>query len=204
MADVCVLGVDPGFASVGYAVLRLESEGETLLRLGVVRTEKAAAKRNVKASEDNVSRARELAEAFQGLLDAHDIRLICAETMSYPRNSASAAKMALCWGVLAAISQQRGIPIVQATPQEVKKAVTGKKDASKEEVMAAVRRVHPVLEAPAGKRPPLLADVAPSLWEHPYDAVASVVACRGSEVFMLARRMASTCAGSTASSSPAT
>ena len=205
MADFHVLGIDPGFASIGWSVVRLDGQGEALVAVGVIRTEKSAAKRNVRASEDNLERAKEIAAELRALIDQYRVQLICAETMSYPRNSAAAAKMAMCWGVLAALAHQYGVPIAQATPQEVKKAVTGKKDASKEEVQEAVKRLYPVLAEAVTRNggPYVLRDVPRSLWEHPYDATAAVVACRESEVFLLARRMAS-CADSTRSSSPAT
>lgn len=205
MADFHVLGIDPGFASIGWSVVRIAATGEHLVDLGVIRTEKSAAKRNVRASEDNLERAKEIALEIQDLIGKYRIQLVCAETMSYPRNSSAAAKMAMCWGVMAAIAQQHKIPIAQATPQEVKKAVTGRKDASKEEVQEAVRGLFQPLQGAEAKHggPYILRAVPRSLWEHPYDATAAVVACRESEVFLLARRMAS-CADSTRSSSPAT
>lgn len=177
-----VLGLDPGFASIGFAVVRL---GQTLevVKVGVIRTKKSDAKRNVRASEDNLERAKEIAEAIQELLREYDFKLVCAETMSYPRNSAAAAKMAMCWGVLAAVSQQHGLPVAQATPQEVKKAVCNKRDASKEDVQKAVTTLFPSIGG-------LLDDTPRSMWEHPHDALAAVVACASSEVFLLARRMA--------------
>jgi crossover junction endodeoxyribonuclease RuvC len=200
VSDFHVLGIDPGFASIGWSVVRVDAAGEHLVALGVIRTEKSSAKRNVRASEDNLERAKEIALEIQDLIGKYRIQLVCAETMSYPRNSSAAAKMAMCWGVMAALAQQHKIPIAQATPQEVKKAVTGRKDASKEDVQEAVRGLFPALQGREAKHggPYILRAVPRSLWEHPYDATAAVVACRESEVFLLARRMAS-CAGSTGS-----
>ena len=205
MTEFFVLGIDPGFASIGWSVIRMDASGESLVELGVIRTEKSTAKRNVRASEDNLERAKEIAQELRALIDKYRVQLICAETMSYPRNSSAAAKMAMCWGVLAALAGQYNIPIAQATPQEVKKAVTGKKDASKEEVQEAVRALFTSLQGGEAKHggPYVLRAVPRSLWEHPYDATAAVIACRESEVFLLARRMVS-CAASTKSSSPAT
>ena len=70
--------------------------GEKLqpMKMGVIRTEKSSAKRQVRASEDNLDRAKEIAEEIQKLVKDYNIQLICAETMSYPRNSSAAAKMA--------------------------------------------------------------------------------------------------------------
>ena len=58
--------------------------------------------------------------------------------MSFPRNASTAGKMSICWGVLAAIAEARGLPIVQASPQALKRAVTGSSSASKDEVEFAL------------------------------------------------------------------
>lgn len=197
-----ILGIDPGFASVGVAVVALGDTpaNDCPIKLDVIRTKKADTKRKVRASDDNLGRAKEIAAELQKILTLYPASLICAETMSYPRNAAAAAKMAICWGVLAAIAQQRHIPITQASPQEVKKALCGRKDASKEEVQDALQTMFPAMLT--GKDN-LCARIPASVQEHPYDALAAVIACRDSEVFLLARRMAS-CAVSTESSSPAT
>lgn len=192
MSDLYVLGLDPGFASVGYAVVRITRDSEQPVKLGIIRTEKSSGKRNVRASDDNLERAKEIAAELQAIVRQYDVKLICAETMSYPRNAAAAAKMAMCWGVLAALAHQHSIPVAQATPQEVKKALCHKKDASKEEVQEAVRRVFTGFFSEEVKPgvPLPLSNIPKSLWEHPCDALATVVACRESEVLLLVRRMA--------------
>lgn len=184
-----VLGIDPGFASIGYAIVAIgpDADRDCPVKMGLIKTSKSSAKRNVRASEDNLDRAKEIAAELQKLLTLYPATLICAETMSYPRNAAAAAKMAMCWGVLAAIAQQKHLPLTQASPQEVKKAVCGKKDASKTDVQQALGALFPAQLTGSGH---LCSKVPPSAQEHPYDALAAVIACRDSEVFLLARRMA--------------
>lgn len=179
-----VIGVDPGFASIGYAVVRIEPEFEVVEALGVIRTEKSDAKRNVMASDDNLRRAREIYEAVRGILTPSPFA-ICAETMSFPRNSGAAAKVAMCWGVIASLSAEKGIPVVQASPQEIKKVLCGARGASKEEVQEAVLKRYPenvVLRELTG--------IIPSQREHAFDAVAAVVACLKSDVMRVARSKA--------------
>lgn len=186
--SVPILGVDPGFASIGYTVATLNREGpETPILMGVFRTDKSNAKKNVLASDDNVRRAREISEFLRGLLRNQpygQIRAICAETMSFPRSASVAAKMAMCWGVLAALSEEYDIPVLQATPQDLKKHVTGVKTASKEDIQRALDKEFGVKVLKG-----LTSEVTGSLLEHPYDALGAIVACRDSEVLRLARRM---------------
>jgi Holliday junction resolvasome RuvABC endonuclease subunit len=112
----------------------------------------------------------------------HNVRAIAAEAMSFPRNASNSAKMALCWGVLASIAEARGLPIVQTSPQALKRAVTGSATADKAEVQFGLLRrfgndVEELFIGPDGLR------------EHAFDALAAVVACLDSEPLRLARSM---------------
>lgn len=188
MSDVPILGIDPGFANCGYAVVMLNADGSLKpVTMGVFETDKSTAKRNVLASDDNVRRSREIYRFLRDLLreGPHGlIRAICAETMSFPRNASTSAKMALCWGVVAALSEEFDIPVLQATPQGLKLAVCGDKSASKEDIKKA-------LDKKFGKAvlTGLCKETTSSKQEHPFDALGAVVACSDSEVLRLARRM---------------
>jgi Holliday junction resolvasome RuvABC endonuclease subunit len=87
----------------------------------------------------------------------------------------------MAWGVLVAVAKRRSLPIVQATPQEVKRAVTGSKTASKVEVQNALELLYPTAPAWPTRK---------ALVEHAADALAVVVACLDAPVIGLARRMA--------------
>lgn len=174
-----VLGIDPGFASMGVAVVDVTEHGVGVITLDVIRTQKDDRKRRTLASDDNVRRAREIAGR---LFEAH-IGAICAEAMSFPRNSSAAAKMALSWGVICALAQVRDVPIVQASPQQIKQAVTGSKTASKLDVEAAL------LKRYGNQIEQLVAHLPDSQHEHAFDALAAVVACLDSDVLRMARRV---------------
>lgn len=177
------LGLDPGFACLGYAVVELTGTTISVKTLGIIRTEKSDKKRKVLASDDNLRRARELVRAFHPI--AEGTVAICAEAMSFPRNSSAAAKVAMCWGVVACLSELMDVPIVQVSPKELKRAVCGNATASKEEVAKALdqRFGRTFAEELVGK------GVAPSFHEHPYDALGAVVASLESEVLRMARRL---------------
>jgi crossover junction endodeoxyribonuclease RuvC len=181
---VAVLGIDPGFASCGVALVRLMPIDEKVVALAVIRTVKDNAKRRTYAADDNLRRARELHRVIDDLIVANGVRAIAAEAMSFPRNASNSAKMALCWGVLVSIAEARGLPIVQASPQALKRAVTGSTTASKDEVeFALLKRFGNDLEdlftGPDGQR------------EHAFDALAAVVACLDSDVLRALRPRAS-------------
>lgn len=173
------LGVDPGLAHFGWGLVDVSGSKFEVVSAGCIVTEKSDKKRKVLSADDNVRRAQQLARALERIItfSGSSVRLICAESMSMPRHSSSAGKLAMSWGVVAALSAFHGIPLVQASPQEIKIATAGKKSASKEEVQAAVCRELPGAEAVVSKAVSRAADL-----EHPYDALAAVWACRHSQL----------------------
>jgi Holliday junction resolvasome RuvABC endonuclease subunit len=194
---VAVLGSDPGFSMFGWSVVGFSPSPDELmdlvpqaelmdlvpLELGLIRTEKSAKKRSVRAADDNTRRAQEIVRELQKLFVRYQIKAICAESMSFPRNASVAAKMALSWGVLATLSVVHGVPILQASPKEVKVALTGNGSASKLEVQRALdarfdRRFSEEMQERGLSR---------TTHEHPYDALAAVVACESESVMTLLR-----------------
>ena len=160
-----LLGIDPGFASLGYAVVDLLPRPH-VVAFGVFSTSKTTTKQKVLAVEDNVRRTIAIAQQLRALATfAPRTIAICAEAMSFPRSSSVAAKLALTWGALSGLSEAARIPILQASPQQVKVAVCGVKTATKEEVQAAVVQLYPEVAA-------MRAGIAKGGWEHPHDALA--------------------------------
>jgi crossover junction endodeoxyribonuclease RuvC len=180
-----VLGVDPGFAKIGWSVSGLTSKGFDPIDMGLITTKKSDKKLKVLASDDNVRRGREISQAFGEILTTHQVVAICAEAKSFPRNASAAAKVAICWGILIQLSVQFDIPLIQARPQEIKTKLCGKANASKKEIQAAVDQMFG-----KDKILQLVEGIGRSTLEHPYDSVATVVACSDSEVLRLARKMA--------------
>jgi len=190
MSSVLVMGIDPGFSSLGYAFVRLGQTDTVPVRMGLIRTKKSSKKLKVLASDDNFRRSKEIVEALDRVIaeveaqDVGHLRTICVESMSFPRNSSSAAKVAMVWGILAKMSVDTGIPVLQARPQEIKETLCHKANASKVEVRRACETIF-------GKDllDELVKAVPESSREHPYDGLAAVVACLGSETVRLVRKM---------------
>ncbi len=197
MSSAQILGIDPGFASLGYAVLNLDATGPTVATLGVLRTAKTDKKHRVLAADDNVRRCRELALPLAQLMlsgavgyvappagvagfvermrTTSTLSLVCAEKMSFPRNASAAAKMAMSWGMIVAYLHHHGLPLIQASPQDVKRRVTGSSSASKEEVQKAlIKRFGRGLLR-------MLKGIPEGQHEHAFDALAAAVACLDSE-----------------------
>lgn len=183
MNDIRILGLDPGFANCGYAEIQLHPDREEVISLGVIRTKKSSAKKNILSTDDNFDRLQEIAKELKWMLDNRkQIKAICAESMSYPPNASAAAKMAMVWGVIATLSLTYSIPVLQVSPQRIKKAVCGNNDASKEDIETELIEMY-------SPRPDLLDGTPRSKREHAFDGLGAIVACLDNPVILMARKM---------------
>ena len=178
-----VIGYDPGLRNFGWATVYFDKHGEpTLTDCNVWCTTPSDTKLRVLAGEDNFRRARELYKNIDSLMRKVEPVAVCIEGMSFPQNPSAAVKLALSWGALAAACTVYHLPTVHPSPQQIKKHVCDKRNASKLEVEEAVKELDPacatVLDrVPKGRR------------EHAVDAYASVLTSLESDVIQLARKM---------------
>lgn len=181
-----LLGLDPGFASFGWALLHVgRHPGEdVVLGADVIHTEKSAKKREVRASDDNVRRTRALLSALTALVDEHEPFAFAAESFSPPRHASNAAKVAFAWGMVTTLAHftHDGLPVLQCSPQELKLAVCGSRSASKQAIEDALAARYPGARTTLGK-------IRKDDLEHVWDAVGAAHACLDTEVVRMARGM---------------
>jgi len=179
---VLVLGIDPGFASLGYALVRVWRDGRKAVvkDIGVAKTKKAHKKLRVRASEDNVQRIRLLVRAIRDKFSREDVVMVACESMSWPRNAGAAAKVALAWGAIVTLAEMLDLPIVQASPQEIKHEMTGAKSATKDAVREAATEGTTGVDWSKFNKGDL---------EHMGDALGAALTCLDSEVARVALRL---------------
>lgn len=161
-----VLGIDPGFAHLGLSIYQPSTC--SVKAWTVVETEKSKNK-TLLAREDNVDRFSTWAKGFISFVDPYlpHIVAVCSEGMSQPRAAGAAAKLFMSWGGILMWSHERNLPFFQVSPQELKKFFCGKKDASKDEMIAALKGYPVNLPAWATRK---------TLHEHQADAACSSIA----------------------------
>jgi len=145
---VIVLGIDPGTAAMGYGIV--ESTGGRLrsIDFGVI------------ATSPDTGLPDRLLEAHAGiarLLVAHAPEVVAVERLFFSRNAQTAFAVGQARGIVLLAAAQAGVPVVEATPNEVKSAIAGYGAADKEQVQ---RMVQVVLEL---SRPPTPDDAADAL-----------------------------------------
>ena len=147
-----VVGVDPGFASMGYALLELQSGYPVFVGAGVIRTRKST--RKVLSCDDNFERTaelyRELKRRSGGAL------LFAVEAESWTRMP-SDKLIGLARGALYGLATEMDVPLEQYSPQDVKDCIEGKRSASKQDIERTMLDGHVELGAyldalPKGQR----------------------------------------------------
>jgi crossover junction endodeoxyribonuclease RuvC len=125
------LGIDPGTATTGYGLVRLNPDGELVaVKYGVILTPK----------EDSASaRLETIYDRMRDLLKEHKPDTAAVEKLYFARNVTTALAVGQARGVVMLSIQQAGIEAFEYTPKEIKNAVTGHGGADKRQVQEMVR-----------------------------------------------------------------
>ena len=127
-----VLGVDPGSVHTGYGVLEIEGKRERLIEFGVL---------DLEAQDDHTLRLRHIYERLTKVIERSLPDECAIEMPVYGRNPQSMLKLGRAQAAAMLAVLNRGIPVTQYTPSEVKKSVTGNGNAAKEQVWYMVRSI---------------------------------------------------------------
>lgn len=127
-----IVGIDPGTATCGYGVVRMEASRLIPISHGVFSTPPKMAME---------MRLQKIYEEFQELLNHHSPHCIAVEKLFFNKNVTTAITVAQARGVILLAAAIKGIPVVEYTPLEVKQAVVGYGKAEKKQVQYMVQRL---------------------------------------------------------------
>ncbi len=134
-----ILGVDPGYAIVGYGVVRVQNSRYQPLEHGAIVT---------KADDIFVRRLEIIYDSLTQVLEKWKPDAISIEKLYFQNNQKTAIGVAEARGVILLAAQKAGVPIFEYTPLQVKMAVTGYGQAQKPQVMEMTRRLLCLKEVP--------------------------------------------------------
>jgi crossover junction endodeoxyribonuclease RuvC len=136
---VIVLGIDPGTAALGYGIVERKAGRLREVDHGCLVT-----------SPDLGLPDRLLAihSLIDELLSLHQPHLLCIERLFFSRNVQTAFGVGQARGVVLLAAAQHGTPVREATPNEVKSAITGYGAADKEQVQRMVQLVLGMADVP--------------------------------------------------------
>ncbi len=141
-----ILGIDPGYAIVGFGILSAAGGRQELIRCGAINTE---------AGVPMPQRLLRIAEDLESLMTQFKPDVMAIEELFFNNNITTGIGVAQARGVIVMTAAKLGVPIAEYNPSQVKQAVVGYGKAEKQQVMEMTKRL---LRLPAVPKPDDAAD----------------------------------------------
>lgn len=126
-----ILGIDPGTRNMGYALISLENGKISLIEAGLIKMK----------AEDLQFQIPQMVEGLDKIFSNYTIDEVALEDIFYAHNPATTIKLAQFRGAIMLKLIQEFGQFSEYTALQVKKALTGKAKASKEQVNFMVKRL---------------------------------------------------------------
>jgi crossover junction endodeoxyribonuclease RuvC len=134
-----ILGIDPGFARVGWAIMDAQSSKYNLRNCGCVETSK-----DMPSDERLVDVYKQVCK----LIKKYKPGALAIEELFFTNNAKTAFKVGEARGVIILSGAIQDIPIFSYTPLQVKIAVTGYGNADKPQVGRMLKAILKLREMP--------------------------------------------------------
>jgi Holliday junction resolvasome RuvABC endonuclease subunit len=100
-------------------------------------------KRKLREADDDIRRLEEIRVAFRGILGEACPDVVAFERVPRLRNPSATRNCALAWSAMWTICREAGLPVLVYDTDEIKVKVTGKKQASKAQMVKALKKIFP-------------------------------------------------------------
>ncbi len=134
-----ILGIDPGYAIVGFGVVSYQGVDFLPLEYGAITTA---------AGVRFAARLATIYDDLQALLRQFQPDCIAIERLYFTSNQKTVIDVAQARGVIVLCAEQHQIPLYEYTPLQVKQAVVGYGKAEKRQVMEMTRRILKLQQVP--------------------------------------------------------
>lgn len=127
-----ILGVDPGYATIGYGVIEKEKGGLRALDYGVIKTP---------PDEMIAVRLAMIDEAMSAIMEKYSPECVSVEELFFNTNITTGIKVAHARGVILLNAVKTCGRLYEYTPLQIKQALTGNGRADKHQVQYMVKTV---------------------------------------------------------------
>jgi crossover junction endodeoxyribonuclease RuvC len=136
---VKVFGIDPGSERTGYGCVESDGTRHRVVACGAIATPSRAT---------FPEKLLAIHRSLTALLAECEPAVVAIENVFYATNVRSALKLGHARGVAVLAAVERGLPVVEYTPAEIKRAVVGYGRAEKQQVQEMVRLLLGLAEVP--------------------------------------------------------
>ena len=139
MKKIRILGIDPGYAIVGFGVLDYDGVNFSPIEYGAVLTE---------AGVPFPERLRAIHEDIEFIFNKFKPDCMAIERLYFTTNQKTAIDVAQARGITVLSAAIRNVPVSEYTPRQVKLAVTGYGKAEKKQVMEMTKSILGLAQIP--------------------------------------------------------
>ncbi|MCH5188994.1 MAG: crossover junction endodeoxyribonuclease RuvC [Oscillospiraceae bacterium] len=125
-----ILGIDPGYAIVGWGVIEYNANKFSVIDYGAVTTE---------AKTPFNDRLKQVYDGIDAIMKRYSPQALAIEKLFYNTNAKTVIDVAQARGVINLAAVQNNIPIFEYTPLQVKQSVVGYGRAEKKQVQEMTR-----------------------------------------------------------------
>ncbi len=134
-----ILGIDPGYAIVGFGVLDYNQHDFKTIEYGAIYTE---------AHTDFSGRLKSIFDDMEFIIEKYKPDCMSIERLYFTTNQKTAIDVAQARGVIILAAARKGLPVYEYTPLQVKQSVVGYGKAEKKQVMDMTKRILKLYEVP--------------------------------------------------------
>ncbi len=127
-----ILGIDPGYAIVGWGIIDYTAGKFSVVEYGAITTE---------AGTPMPERLQEVFHGLEYVIEKHNPVAISVEQLFFTTNQKTAISVAQARGVIILAAQLHHLTIHEYTPLQVKQSVVGYGKAEKRQVMDMTKRI---------------------------------------------------------------
>ena len=139
LKKIRILGIDPGYAIVGFGVLDYDGVRFTPIEYGAVLTE---------AGTPFPERLKAIHEDVEFIFSKFKPDCMAVERLYFTTNQKTAIDVAQARGITVLSAATRNVPVSEYTPLQVKQSVTGYGKAEKKQVMEMTRQLLGLAQIP--------------------------------------------------------
>ncbi len=138
--EVSVLGVDPGLNCTGWGLVIAARGSQKLAASGAIQTN---------ARMDFLKRLDQIYQQLSRVIEEHNPSVLAVEDVIYAANVRIALKLGHARGAILLAAAHRSLPVASYAPKEIKQAVSGNGNASKEQVQRMVQSILGLQQVPS-------------------------------------------------------
>jgi crossover junction endodeoxyribonuclease RuvC len=134
-----ILGIDPGTNLMGFGIISVQNKKPEIVDLGVF---------TLKSISDHFQKLQHIFNHTDKLIKNYNIDELAIEAQFFGKNVQSMLKLGRAQGVAISAALAHQLPVFEYAPRKIKMSITGRGDASKEQVASFLKSILGLKEIP--------------------------------------------------------